>query len=143
MLAAGRCFARVFGSTLRAVYAYPGAAAFDLASAVQVGPGILYGTENVEALHRRAVNELVEEYGIAATEVDLVEGPAAGTVIDVVAQRHAELVVVGAPQRHGMLAAAVGSTAESVAAGVSCDVLIVPAVPAENKTLAHKRSKVR
>jgi universal stress protein E len=127
VLDAGRCFARAFGSTLRAVYAYPGAAAFELASAVEVEPGVFYGAENVEALHRRAVTELVEEYGVAGTELDLVEGAAADAVIDCVTKRRAELVVVGAPQRHGVLAAAVGSTAEAVAAQVACDVLIVPA----------------
>jgi universal stress protein E len=140
VLAAGRCFAQAFHSALRAVYAYPGAAAFELASAVEVAPGVLYGAENVEALHRRAVNELVEQYGIAASEVDLVEGSPVVAVIDLVMQRNAELVVVGAPQRHGALAAAVGSTAESVAAEVPCDVLIVPA-PHDNDTQARQRAQ--
>ncbi|HEY9183409.1 MAG TPA: universal stress protein [Gammaproteobacteria bacterium] len=126
VLDAGRCFARAFGSTLRAVYAYRGAASFDVASAVEVTPGVFYGAENVEALHRRAVTELVAEYGVTGTDVDLVEGDAAEAVIDSVAKTHAELVVVGAPRRHGLLAAAVGSTAETVAAAVPCDVLIVP-----------------
>lgn len=126
VLAAGRCFARAFRSTLRAVYAYAGAGAFELASAVEVAPGVLYGAENVPALHRRAVNELVELYGVADSEVDLVEGVPAEAVIDTVERREAELVVVGSPQRRGVLAALLGSTAESVAAGVACDVLIVP-----------------
>jgi len=142
VLAAGRWFARAFDSALRAVYAYRGAAAFELASAVQVGPGVFYGAENVEALHRRAVNELVAEYGIAATEVDLVEGAPAEAVIDLVTKRRAELVVVGAPQRHGVLAAVVGSTAEFVAAEAPCDVLIVPGAPVENNARDRKRSKV-
>jgi nucleotide-binding universal stress UspA family protein len=126
VLEAGRCFARAFHSSLRAVYAYPGASAFELASAVEVAPGVIYGAENVPALHRRAVNELVEKYGVAGSEVDLVEGAPAEAVIDTVASRHAELVVVGSPQRRGILATLIGSTAESVAAGVGCDVLVVP-----------------
>jgi universal stress protein E len=129
VLDAGRCFARTFDSSLRAVYAYPGASAFELASAVEVSPGVLYGAENVPALHRRAVNELVEQYGVADSEVDLVEGIPAEVVIDTVAERNAELVVVGSPQRRGILAALVGSTAESVAASVGCDVLVVPTRP--------------
>jgi universal stress protein E len=133
VLDAGRCFARAFGSTLRAVYAYHGAGAFEHASAVEVEPGVFYGAENVEALHRRAVTELVAEYGIAGTEVDLVEGAAAEAVIDLATKRRAELVVVGARHRHALLAAAVGSTAETVAAQAACDVLIVPAAPAESK----------
>jgi nucleotide-binding universal stress UspA family protein len=127
VLDAGRCFARAFGSTLRAVYAYPGAAAFDVASAVEVTPGVFYGAENVTAVHRRAVDELAAQFGIAATEVDLVEGSAAEVLIDRAGKRHADLVVVGTPQRRGLLAAAVGSTAELVAGEVPCDVLIVPA----------------
>jgi universal stress protein E len=127
VLAAGRSVARACGSTLRAVYAYPGAEAFDLVSAVEVAPGVFYGAENVEAVHKRAVGELAEQFGIAAAEVDLVVGPAADAIIATVAQRRAELVVVGVPRRSGVLAAAIGSTAELVVAGVACDVLIVPA----------------
>lgn len=127
VLSAGRAVARAFGSTFRAVYAYPGPGAFELASAVEVAPGVLYGTENVAALHRRAVNELVEQYGVADAEVDLVDGSPTEAVIDTAARHQAELVVVGSPQRRGALAAVLGSTAEAVAAGVTCDVLVVPA----------------
>lgn len=139
VLAAGRSVARACGSTLRAVYAYPGAEAFELVSAVEVAPGILYGSENVEALHRTAVNELVEQFGVAASEVDLVAGAAAEVIIDTVEKRRAELVVVGTVERRGVLAAAVGSTAESVVAAVSCDVLVVPLPP---ERVRKRRSKV-
>lgn len=126
VLDAGRWVARACGSTLRAVYAYRGAQAFELASAVEVAPGVLYGSENVEAVHRRAVDELTERFGIAAGSVDLVEGAAAEAILDTAAKRRAELVVVGTQQRRGLLASVVGSTAELVVAGVPCDVLIVP-----------------
>jgi universal stress protein E len=139
VLAAGRWAARACGSTLRAVYAYPGQAAFELASAVEVAPGVLYGAENVEALHRTAVNELAERFGIAASEVDLVAGAASDVIVDSVAKRRAELVVVGTQQRRGVLAAAVGSTAENVVAAVPCDVLVVPAAA---ETVGKRRSKV-
>jgi universal stress protein E len=127
VLAAGRSIAQTCGSTLRVVYAYPGAQAFDLASAVEVTPGVFYGAENVEAVHRRAVNELAEQFGVAGTEVDLVAGSAPEVIIDTAVKRQAQLVVVGTPRRRGVLAAAVGSTAEYVVTGVSCDVLVVPA----------------
>jgi nucleotide-binding universal stress UspA family protein len=143
VLDAGRTFARAFGSTLRAAYAYPGRAAFELASAVEVEPGVFYGAENVEAVHRRAATELVAEYGVAGTELDLVEGPPADAVIELVTQRRAELVVVGAPRRHGFVAAAVGSTAEMVAAEAPCDVLIVPPAPADGGAAAGRRSQIR
>src|SRR5262245_40210262 len=136
VLEAGRCIARACGSMLRAVYAYPGGGAFGLASAVEVAPGVFYGDENVEALHRRAVGELAEQFGIAATEVDLVAGSAPDAIIDTVEGRGAGLVVVGMPRRRGAFAATLDSTAELVVAGVACDVLLVPA------TVEELRSKV-
>jgi len=142
VLDAGRSFARAFDSTLRAVYAYPGEAAFELASAVQVAPGVLYGAENVAALHRRAVGELAEQFGIAAAGIDLVEGAAGEAVLDTVTKRRAELVVVGAPQRRGLLATALGSTAELVAGEAPCDVLIVPAVPVALTSGTPARSQI-
>jgi nucleotide-binding universal stress UspA family protein len=142
VLDAGRCFAHAFGSTLRAVYAYPGRAAFELASAVEVAPGVLYGAENVEQVHRRAVNELVAEYGIAASEVDLVEGDPAESLIEVAARRHAGLVVVGTAQRRGMAGAVLGNTAEFVAPELSCDMLIVPTPAVIEHGAANNGSKV-
>jgi universal stress protein E len=130
VLDAGRCFARLFGSRLGAVHAFPGAEAFELASAVEVQPGVFYGAENVEALHRQAVRELVEEYGVGEADVDLVAGAPPEVVLDRIAARHAELVVVGVPRRHGALAAVLGSTAEAVAAEAGCDVVLVPALSA-------------
>jgi universal stress protein E len=136
VLDAGRTIARACDSKLRAVYAYPGADAFDLVSSVEVTPGVFYGTEHVESVHRRAVNELAVQFGIGAAEVDVVAGSAADVVADAATKRHAELVVVGMPRR-GLLAAALGSTAESVVANVDCDVLIVPA-----PVVTARRSKV-
>jgi universal stress protein E len=126
VLDASRCFAHAFGSRLRAVYAYRGRAAFELASAVEVAPGVFYGAENVEELHRRAVTELATQFGVAPDAVDLIEGSAAPAILDVAALRNAELVVVGTQQRRGAAAAAYGNTAELVAPEVACDVLVVP-----------------
>jgi universal stress protein E len=127
VLGAARAFARAFGSKLRALNAYPGAAAFELASAVEVSPGVFYGAENVTALHQRAVTELVEQYGVGPNEIDLVEGTPAEVIVEATTTAAARLVVVGAPQRRGRLAAVIGSTAEAVAAEAPCDVLLVPA----------------
>jgi universal stress protein E len=126
VLDAGRSIARACGSTLRAVYAYPGSDAFELVSAVEVAPGVFYGAENVEAVHRRAVNELAAQFGIAAAGVDLVAGRAPEVIVDVAAKRQAQLVVVGTVRRRGVFAAAIGSTAEYVVNSVPCDVLVVP-----------------
>jgi universal stress protein E len=126
VLAAARALARAFGSKLKALNAYPGEAAFALASAVQVAPGVLYGAENVAALHRRAVAELVEEYGVAEQDIDLVAGPPAEVIVDAASASGSKLVVVGVPQRRGRLVAVIGGTAEAVAAEAPCDVLLVP-----------------
>ncbi len=126
VLDAGRAIAQVCASTLRAVYAYPGAEAFDLASSVEVAPGVFYGVENVEALHRRAVTELAVEFGVAPAEVDLVAGAAPEVILDSATKNRAHLVVVGVPRHRGALAAALGSTAEFVVTGAACDVLLVP-----------------
>jgi universal stress protein E len=141
VLDAGRCFAQAFGSELRAVYAWPGAGAFELASAVQVEPGVYYGAENVEAVHRRAVNELAAEFGIAPDEVDLVEGRVPDVIVDTAAKRNAELVVVGTGQRRGLAAATLGNTAEMVAGEIGCDVLVVPP-GTEARAAARPQSKI-
>lgn len=126
VLDAGRSIAQACDSTLRAVYAYPGSKAFELVSSVEVTPGVFYGAENVETLHRRAVTELAVEFGVGPSEVDLVAGAAPEVIVDSVTQHHAQLVVVGVPRRRGVLAAALGSTAEYVVTGAPCDVLLVP-----------------
>jgi universal stress protein E len=143
VLGAGRCFAQAFDSTLRAVYAYSGRAAFELASAVEVAPGVLYGAENVEQLHRRAVDELVAEYGIAPSQVDLVEGQPAETLIELATTRRADLVVMGTTQRRGLAGAVLGNTAEVVAPELPCDMLIVPARGAREHGAASNGSQVR
>jgi nucleotide-binding universal stress UspA family protein len=132
VLDAGRAIARACASTLRAVYAYPGPEAFDLVSSVEVAPGVYYGAENVEALHRRAVTELAVEFGVPPTDVDLLAGPAPEVIIDTVTKHRAQLVVVGVPRRRGPLAAALSSTAEYVVTGAACDVLLVPPSAATN-----------
>ena len=116
-------------------------AAFELASAVEVTPGVFYGSENVEALHRRAVTELATQFGIGSGDIDLIEGAVPQAIADAAAQRRAELVVVGVTQRRGARALTHGSTAEWVAGEVSCDVLIVPAPP-DSRTAMSPRSNV-
>ncbi len=126
VLATGAGFARAFGSQLRVVHASPDPATFELASAVEVSPGVLYGDENVESLHRRAVEELVEQYGVRFDAADVRPGDPAEVIAAVAAERRAELVVVGALQRGRLEQAVLGSTAEAVAAELECDVLVVP-----------------
>jgi nucleotide-binding universal stress UspA family protein len=62
-----------------------------------------------------------EQFGIAAG--DLV---APDEIVESLATRRADLVIVGAPRPRGALGAILDSTAESVVTDVACDVLIVP-----------------
>jgi universal stress protein E len=126
VLGIARQFARAFGSQLRTVHAYPDPDAFALASAVQVEPGVFYGVENVEELHRRAVEALVAPYGIEPAQVTLAPGGAADVLIEQANAQQAALVVLGALQRRSIGRAVLGSTAEMVAAELPCDVLLVP-----------------
>lgn len=137
VLEAARRLARACGSRLRAVYAYAGHAAFELASAVEVAPGVFYASENVEAVHRRAVTELATQFGIAPSEIDLIEGSAPQAIVDAAVRHQAGLLVVGTVQRRGAAAAIHANTAELVAGDVPCDVLLVPA-----RQVAQSYSKV-
>jgi nucleotide-binding universal stress UspA family protein len=92
----------------------------------------------VDPLHGRGESEGLDEAVLAATrcvadacgstvrELATVEGFAAQAIIDAAAHRSADLVVVGAARRRGLAEAVVGNTAELVAGGLPCDVLIVP-----------------
>jgi nucleotide-binding universal stress UspA family protein len=53
-------------------------------------------------------------------------GDPVDVIIDAVEAMHAKLVVVGTAGRSRLAQALLGSTAEAVAASVSCDVLLVP-----------------
>jgi universal stress protein E len=126
VLAAARAISHVFKAQLWAANAYPNPADFALASSVEVLPGILYAAENIEALHRQAVRELVSEYGVAADRTDLRPGQPADVIAQIVSDRSAQLVVLGALKRSRLAQAMLGSTAEAVVAAVATDVLLVP-----------------
>lgn len=126
VLGAAREFSRAFRSTLRAVHAFPDPESFALATAVQVEPGVFYGTENIEPEHRRAVGDLLSRVDLSGIEVDFAAGEPAAVIVDTVAKRHVKLLVLGALRRGSLEQAILGGTAEAVAADVPCDVLLIP-----------------
>jgi universal stress protein E len=126
VLAAAREFSRAFRSTLRAVHAFPDPESFALVTAVQVEPGVFYGTENIEPEHRRAVDDLLSRVGLEGIEVDFAPGEPAAVIVDTVAKRHVKLLVLGALRRSRLEQAILGGTAEAVAADVPCDLLLIP-----------------
>ncbi|HEX6998078.1 MAG TPA: universal stress protein [Gammaproteobacteria bacterium] len=122
-----RALARCLGAELRVVHAFPDPEEFALASAVEVEPGVFYGTENIEDVHRKAVQQLVSAFGVPPERVDLRPGRPADAITAVARERGAKLIVLGAVQRSRPAQALIGSTAEAVATEAECDVLLVPA----------------
>ena len=112
-------------SELRAVHALPEPALSPLRP-VEVAPGTYLDAGAIEELHRQAVDELLASYGVRPENVDLVQGAPAEVIAQTAAERHAELVVIGALRRSRLERAILGSTAEAVAMDVPCDVLLVP-----------------
>jgi len=117
--------AKASESNLHAANVYPDPDAFALASAVEVMPGVYYGAENIEAVHRRAVVELAAEFGIRESHVLLLPGDPAEALADYVASHGVDLVVMGALKRGKLEEWLLGSTAEKIVAEVECDVLLV------------------
>jgi universal stress protein E len=125
VLDAARTLSRALGARLRAVHAYPDPARFALARAIEVEPGLWYGTDDIENAHRRALTELVSYHGVTVDEIDFSAGDAVPVITEVVEQRHVDLLVVGALKRGVLRQATLGSTAEWLAAEAACDVLLV------------------
>ena len=114
-----------FDADLAVIHAYPPPEAFELASAVEVSPGVLYGSENVEEVHRRAVLALMEAHGLSADQAYLEAGSPEEIILDQAKRRNAKLLVMGAIKRGWLEHALLGSTAEKVSAETDCDLLLV------------------
>ncbi len=125
VLAQAALFAEAMGGELRAVNAYPDPEQYSWVSAVEVMPGVFYGSENIETVHRRAVQELVEGYGVPPDRIDLGPGDPRLVVPELAAQRDVKLLVVGVLKRSALGQAWLGSTAEYIINDVPCDVLMV------------------
>ena len=98
---------------------------FEVVSSVEVQPGVFYGTENIEAAHRRAVADLIDECGVTGAETILRTGEPASVIAALASEQKIDLVVLGAVKRGRLHAAILGSTAEAVLADAPCDVLLV------------------
>jgi len=117
--------ATLLESELSVVHAYPRPEAFDLVSAVEVSPGVLYGSENIESVHKSAVLALMDAHGLNRRQAYVTSGVPEEVILDQVRQQHAKLVVIGAIKRGWLEHALLGSTAEKVAATIDCDLLLV------------------
>lgn len=112
-------------STLLVAHVFPDPESYALASAVEVLPGVYYGTENIESVHREALLELAAQYGVRESRIVLQSGDPAERLADCVRERDVDLVVMGALKRGRLEEWLLGSTAERIVAEADCDVLLV------------------
>jgi universal stress protein E len=117
--------AKASESELLVGHVYPDPESYALASSVEVLPGVYYGTENIEAVHGRALLELAAEFGVRESATVLMAGDPAEQIVDYVRSQRVDLVVLGALKRGKFEDWLLGSTAEQVVAEVKCDVLLV------------------
>jgi len=129
LLETASAFAHALDAKLSVVHAFPNPADYELTSAVQVLPGVFYGTENMEALHRRAVRELVANYGVKDDGIFLQPGKAAEVICATADAQQVELIVLGCVSKSYLDAALIGTTAELVIDEAPCDVLVLTPPP--------------
>ena len=139
VLNAASQLARMAGSQLSVVHVYPQPESFELASSVEVRPGVHYGTENIENVHRNAVDEVATRYDIGSDRIHLVAGDPVEEIVNQTRSLHADLIVLSAIKRGLIEDTVYGSTAEKVAAESDCDVLLVgPTEQATNSPIARR-----
>ena len=125
VLEAASLLAKASESELLVAHVHPDPQDYALASSVEVLPGVYYGNENIEDVHRKALMELVENFGIRRSQVLLTSGDPAEQLGNAIIENDIDLVVLGALKRGRLEQWLLGSTAERVVAEVNCDVLLI------------------
>jgi nucleotide-binding universal stress UspA family protein len=126
VLRAARLVGAALNCRVRVAHAFPDPQQFALVSAVEVSPGVFYGTENVVALHRRAVEELSGAHGVDPGHTDVRAGQPAAVIEQLLQDHDVRLVVLGL-SRHSLLQQVVlGSITQAVTLDSPCDVLLIP-----------------
>jgi universal stress protein E len=126
VLQAARLFGKALDCQVRAVHASPDPNSFALVSAVEVSPGIFYGTENIAALHRRAVEDLANGYGIDASHTDVRQGQPAAVIAQLMTEHDVRLIALGLSRQSVVEQVALGSITQAVTIEAQCDVLLLP-----------------
>jgi universal stress protein E len=125
VLAASGALGEAVGAQLLVVNVYPDPEEYEFASSVEVTPGVYYGTENIPALHRKAVDALTSAHGIPQSQAIVEPGEPGEVIVETARAHKADLIVLGAVKRGRIEAALLGSTAEAVVGAANCDVLLV------------------
>ena len=82
-------------------------------------------TTSVKLQHQQLIDAYVADYSVADNGVHLIAGTPDFAIQDLVAELHAELVVIGNNVDKGILAKLFGDTAFSLVKDIDCDVLVV------------------
>jgi universal stress protein E len=82
-------------------------------------------TEELKRRHRQALDDLLEEHPLRASELHVHQGSAQKLLIALAVHIKADFVVMGAVSRRGLKRLFIGSTAELVLDHLPCDLLIV------------------
>jgi universal stress protein E len=130
IVAAAQLLARHLGGEVEAVHVFFPAALLAATSAmagIPLAPD-LGGTSLIEAERERltrCMHEIAQSHGLDANAVRVVQGSAAERLPQLAAERHADLVVMGAVSRSRLSELFIGSTAERVLDHLPCDVLVI------------------
>lgn len=125
ILAAARQFRDVFDARLKVISVYPNPNEFEVVSSVEVRPGVFYGSENVEAVHRQAAIDLVNECEVSDADLLVRPGKPAAVIVEAAREQAADLIVLGSIKRSRLHAMLLGSTAEAVVDEAESDVLLL------------------
>jgi universal stress protein E len=110
---------------LPVVNACPDPELFGMASSIEPEPGVFYSTENIESAHEEAVAGLLDECGLADSEIVLRTGKPAEVIVELTRELTADLIVLGSIKRGPIESAILGSTAERIVYEAPADVLLV------------------
>lgn len=125
IVTAARHFSEAFEAELRLVNVHPNPDDYEVVSSVEVSPGIFYGAENIESVHRQALVDLANACGVADSDLVLRAGNAAEIIAGLAAEPATDLIALGSVRRGRLEDALLGSTAERVIDEGRCDVLLV------------------
>jgi universal stress protein E len=81
--------------------------------------------------HQTLLDELLRPYGVGSQKVHMVAGNPAKTIVPLVEEIGASVVVMGAVSKGTLETLFIGNTAEKVLDDLSCDVLVVKSKPVE------------
>lgn len=121
-------FAEGLAGQLHLVHSYP--CKVPVVAPIVAGP-LLTASLSPEALAAehaakfKVLTRLASKYSLPPANIHLEVGGVRGSICNVAAQVHADIVVMGAMSRTGLARAFIGNTAEEVLERLPCDALIV------------------